>query len=160
MQLRYQVGDEVKTVRIEPEGAHYRVTIENRSYSVAVLAEDPLTFTVNGKPYQAYVEGDAQRRDVAFDALVYILRKSETARRQQVGSIGENTLSATMPGQVVKVLVSPGDKVQRGQTLIILEAMKMETRVTAPGDGRVEQVLCSAGQIVERGQRLVELSAR
>jgi biotin carboxyl carrier protein len=62
-----------------------------------------------------------------------------------------------MPGRVLDVLVAEGDSVQKGDTLVLLEAMKMELRVQAPVDGQIACVLCAAGQVVERGQLLVEL---
>jgi 3-methylcrotonyl-CoA carboxylase alpha subunit len=62
-----------------------------------------------------------------------------------------------MPGRVVKVAVSPGDRVKMNQTLVVLEAMKIEHQVAAPRDGVVEQVLCQAGDQVELGAPLVEL---
>jgi biotin carboxyl carrier protein len=58
---------------------------------------------------------------------------------------------------VREVLVQAGETVTRGQTLLLLEAMKMEIRVTAPADGQVRQVLVEAGAVLDRGQRLVEL---
>jgi biotin carboxyl carrier protein len=61
---------------------------------------------------------------------------------------------------VREVLVAEGDTVQRGQTLVILEAMKMEIRVAAPGDGQVRRLLVRQGDVVERGQRLVEIEAK
>ena len=64
-----------------------------------------------------------------------------------------------MPGRVLDVLVAPGDRVQKGDTLVLLEAMKMELRIQAPADGEVSRVLCAAGQVVERGQVLVEMAA-
>ncbi|MBC7812830.1 MAG: acetyl-CoA carboxylase biotin carboxyl carrier protein subunit, partial [Burkholderiales bacterium] len=67
-------------------------------------------------------------------------------------------LTAQMPGLVREVLVSEGDTVERGQTLLILEAMKMEIRVSAPTDGVVKRLLVAVGDVVERGQRLAELS--
>ena len=64
-----------------------------------------------------------------------------------------------MPGQVTVVLVKAGDETTRGQTLLILEAMKMEIRVTAPADGHVQQVMVQSGDVVERGQHLVLFEA-
>ncbi len=69
----------------------------------------------------------------------------------------ENALTAVMPGLVTRVLVAEGDTVTRGQALIILEAMKMEVRISAPRDGRVGKLFCTQGQIVERGQTLIAL---
>jgi biotin carboxyl carrier protein len=62
-----------------------------------------------------------------------------------------------MPGRVLDVLVSEGDAVAKGDTLVLLEAMKMELRIQAPSDGRVSAVRCRQGQVVERGQLLVEI---
>ena len=55
-----------------------------------------------------------------------------------------------MPGRVLDVLVAEGNSVQKGDTLVLLEAMKMELRIQAPSDGRVARVLCAAGQVVLR----------
>ena len=66
-------------------------------------------------------------------------------------------LSAPMPGLVLKVLVRPGDKVHAHQTLIVLEAMKMEHNIEAPYDGTVKTVNCAEGGRVAEGVVLVEL---
>src|SRR6185436_8065261 len=81
------------------------------------------------------------------------------ARGRRAGAGAEKTLTANMHGQVAAVLVKAGDPVERGQTLIVLEAMKMELRVTAPHAGRVKQVSCAVGDVVERGRVLAELDA-
>jgi biotin carboxyl carrier protein len=62
-----------------------------------------------------------------------------------------------MPGLVTKVLVSGGERVVAGTGLVVLEAMKMENQLTAPGKGVVRRVAVQAGQTVEKGQVLVEL---
>jgi biotin carboxyl carrier protein len=62
-----------------------------------------------------------------------------------------------MPGQVKSIAVEAGDAVHKGQTLIVLEAMKMEMRVQSPQDGRVRAVHVRPGQTVEREQILIEV---
>jgi biotin carboxyl carrier protein len=62
-----------------------------------------------------------------------------------------------MPGTVLRVDVHEGEHVDEGQTLVLLEAMKMELAVTAPAVGVVSAVLVEAGELVSRGQALVEL---
>ena len=57
------------------------------------------------------------------------------------------SLSSPMPATVISVNVAPGDHVKSGQTLIVLEAMKMELPVRAPGDGRVREVHCKQGDL-------------
>ena len=64
-----------------------------------------------------------------------------------------------MPGLVRLVAVEAGASVQRGQTLVVLEAMKMEIRITAPEPSRVVKISCRVGDQVERGQVLVELDS-
>jgi propionyl-CoA carboxylase alpha chain len=64
---------------------------------------------------------------------------------------------APVPGTVTAIEVQPGDQVQAGQTLVIVEAMKMEHRITAPTDGRVTQVRVSVGQAVDAHQVLVDV---
>lgn len=165
MEYRYQSGDDEKNVRIERQGDGYAVTIGEFTYAVKLERSEPgkIAFTADGQHYLAYVASDDNQRYVAFerDARVYELITADsatTSARRKTSAASENVLSAAMPGQVVKVLVAEGEAVKRGQTLVVLEAMKMEIRVTAPRDAQVINVMCSSGEIVERGQRLVELS--
>jgi acetyl-CoA carboxylase biotin carboxyl carrier protein len=68
-----------------------------------------------------------------------------------------NTVSAHITGTVWKIEVKVGDQVTEGQTLVILESMKMEMPVEAPAAGRVKAVLVGEGATVEEGAALVEL---
>ncbi len=69
-----------------------------------------------------------------------------------------NQIGATMPGTVLKVVVSKGSPVKRGDHLLITEAMKMETTVQAPKDGIVKEVYASAGDAISTGDLLIELT--
>jgi 3-methylcrotonyl-CoA carboxylase alpha subunit len=160
MEFRYQSGEEVKTVRIERDGALYKVWVGDKAYTVDVkdVSEAGVIFEVNGRYLQAYTAVDKGSRYIGFGATSYVLQKVEKGQRRKAANTGDNSLAAAMPGQVIKVLVNEGDTVKRGQTLVILEAMKMEIRVTAPDESSVVKVLCSVGEIVERGQRLIELA--
>ena len=71
----------------------------------------------------------------------------------------ENRLAAPIPGRVVQVSVAAGDVVKRGDTLVILEAMKTEIRIAAPRDGVIEALGCAAGDSVDAGAELVSLVA-
>jgi pyruvate carboxylase subunit B len=70
---------------------------------------------------------------------------------------GPAPLIAPMPGLVVRVKVAPGDAVQAGEGLVVMEAMKMENELRAPAAGRVRAVHVAAGTAVEKGAVLVEL---
>jgi biotin carboxyl carrier protein len=65
------------------------------------------------------------------------------------------TVRSPIPGRLIKLLVKPGDAVAAGQTMVVLEAMKMENELGAPRAGRVAEVRCAEGTAVEAGQDLV-----
>jgi biotin carboxyl carrier protein len=72
----------------------------------------------------------------------------------------DDALVAPMPARVVRIEVAPGDVVEEGQTLVVLESMKMELAVTAPRAGRVAKVGAVVGVIVPAGTTLIELDPR
>jgi biotin carboxyl carrier protein len=73
------------------------------------------------------------------------------------GSPAEHDLLAPMPGKIIRVLVSEGEKVAKGSALLVLEAMKMEHTIRAPHDGVVKRLKLRAGEMVSRGDALAEL---
>jgi len=102
--------------------------------------------------YAAASEG---RLWVFVDGDVFeISDESDEQRRRPHRTHG--SLSSPMPATVISVNVAPGDAVAAGQTLIVLEAMKMELPVRAPGDGRVRAVHCKAGDLVQPDLSLIE----
>jgi len=101
----------------------------------------------------AVAQGDA--RWVFFDGEVYELEVQRAGRRRAAAHQG--TLSAPMPATVRKINVQPGAMVRKGDTLLVLEAMKMELPLRAPGDGTVTSVSCREGELVQAGIVLVEL---
>jgi biotin carboxyl carrier protein len=85
------------------------------------------------------------------------MTKSSGAKRRSAGHDHASELVAPMPGVVRTVNVSEGDAVIKGQTLLLLEAMKMEIRVQAPREGVVKKLFVKMGQTVEREQILIEI---
>ena len=85
-------------------------------------------------------------------------RAKPAAIGKAVEATGPVTMRSPIPGRVVKVLVKVDDRVAAGQTVIVLEAMKMENELRAPRAGRVTTVHCAEGAAVEAGQDLVVLA--
>jgi biotin carboxyl carrier protein len=100
----------------------------------------------------AAVSGDVTW--IFHDGVAYRIEAPSAARRRSHQTHG--SLSAPMPATVVSVNVAPGDAVEQGQILIVLEAMKMELPVRAPGDGRVKSVHCKAGDLVPPDVSLID----
>ena len=117
------------------------VVLNGRREVVPFLADrDEIQFVLRGETYCAEVSSATGRR---------------SRQRHR-----DHSLSAPMPGVVLQVLVRLGDQVTRGDTLIIMEAMKMEHRLTAPEDGSIDAVLCSEGMMVQPGVDLISIKPR
>ncbi len=71
---------------------------------------------------------------------------------------GSGTIPAPLPGLVLDLLVREGDTVKAGQTLLIMEAMKMENQIQAPFDGTVKKIFVQKGANISEGDRLIEIS--
>ncbi len=167
MEFRYHklnAADDEKVVRVETEGELYRVTVGERTYTVEVQQPEHgrLNMKIDGRRVRAYVASDGLRRYVAFNSPCnYVLQQPDprAAGRRRSVQAQAGGLEAAMPGHVLDVLVRVGDAVERGQTLLLLEAMKMELRLAAPAAGTVRRVLCQAGDVVDRGQLLIEVES-
>ena len=103
-----------------------------------------------------HVSSDGAKRWVTIDGQTLMLTKTSGAKRG-VRHDHAGGLIAPMPGQVRSVSVSVGDAVKKGQTLLTMEAMKMEIRIQALKDGVVKMVYAAQGQTVEREQILIEM---
>ena len=80
---------------------------------------------------------------------------SAPARKEAPVSLNGKKVTAPMPGNVIKLFVSPGDKVTAGQKLLVFEAMKMENDLNAPADGVVSEVKVSEGSVIAVDELLV-----
>jgi biotin carboxyl carrier protein len=141
-------------------GKSYRATLGEKVIDVEILQanDGKLDLLIDGKRLTAYVSTDHAKRWVTVNGLTLVLTRSSSGRKGAGGyhyKAGE--LTAPMPGQVRAVNVGEGDMVTKGQTLLVLEAMKMEIRVQASHEGVVRKLFVSQGQTVEREQMLVEI---
>jgi len=93
---------------------------------------------------------------VFHDGVRWTLSLKEELQGQDFDA-GVGSLAAPMPGRVIKLMVAAGAKVEKGQPLLILEAMKMEHTITAPADGTVKEIHYAAGEQVLEGAELIRL---
>ncbi len=147
------------SIELIPAGKFYRAIIGDETVDVEILqAKDgKLDLLIDGKHVTAYVSSDNAKRWVTVNGQTLVLTKSSGAKRRSAGHDHASELVAPMPGLVRTVNVSEGDEVTKGQTLLLLEAMKMEIRVQAPRDGKVMKLFVKQGQTVEREQVLIEI---
>jgi len=136
--------------------------IDKESESTTPLASPnqsaEYTVTVDGKDHFLAFNGN----NVVVDGNVYQVAMKPRAAGTERATDGEastvlTAIQAQMPGILLKALVQPGDTVRSGETLFVLEAMKMEVPVAAPHDGVVKEVLVEVGQQITNGQELATL---
>ena len=114
---------------------------------------------VDGRTETVYAAGPPHDRWVFWKGRVFRgdFRNEASARRGAHGSPAMRALTAPMPATVITVHVKPGDAVTKGQVLMLLEAMKMELPIRAPGDGVIVAVHGRAGQLVDADVVLLEI---
>lgn len=125
----------------------FKVVVDRKEYEVAVeeiKGQTPTLATAAPKPAAKKPQASAPA-------------SPKLSPRPSVGG-GEGTVVAQMPGTIVDIDVNVGDKVTRGQKLLVLEAMKMENEIVAPQDGTVSEIRVNAGALVNAGDTLVVLS--
>jgi acetyl/propionyl-CoA carboxylase alpha subunit len=133
---------------------HDTARIENKGYSVHRLSDG--TLRVEGLNVWAIADGDV--RWVFLDGRVYELSEPRPKSRRRAAAVG--SLMAPMPATVRRILVAAGDRIEAGDSLLILEAMKMELPVRAAGPGVVRAINCREGELVQPGIPLLHLEPR
>lgn len=127
----------------------YHLLYENRSYSAELVSADYAAKTLVLKLNGQRVELQAKDR---FDLLLDKLGMSNATASKV------NELKAPMPGLIVDIRVAPGQTVQKGDALLVLEAMKMENILKAPGEGTVAAIKVNLRDNVTKGQVLIQFS--
>jgi 3-methylcrotonyl-CoA carboxylase alpha subunit len=131
-------------------------------FTITEIAPGELVLERDGNQLRAFVARDEHATWVFIEGRTFRFEKvregSKRFDKVRGGSRGLTDLSAPMPATVLRVLTAPGKTVRRGETLILLEAMKMELPLRAPQDGTVKEVLCEEGQLVQPGTILVEIT--
>ena len=135
----------MQKLKFNINGKHYEATVAETSHNVAEVE-------LNGKKYTVEVE---RAESVAVPHIAAPVAAAPAAPKAAAGA---NSVTAPLPGSVTVVNVKAGDAVKAGQTLIIIEAMKMENEVLAPADGTVTAVHVSGGQAVQQGDALLDLA--
>lgn len=137
----------------------YRAVIGDRSYTLRAIPNENGGLTLafdDGDRATVYASAAGSTRYTAVNGDPVTFALPEAVKRSK-RSAHAGDLTAQMPGQVRDVLVSAAQDVKKGQTLLLLEAMKMEIRIAAPIDGTIKSVRVKVGDVVEMGQLLIEI---
>ena len=127
---------------------YYTLLLEGTSYSL-VLESGP------GEGVRVHLAGRQLEVQVKDERALLL----ERFGLKEAGKAAQRTVHAPMPGLVLRVLVEPGQTVQEGDGLLVLEAMKMENELRAPADGAIAAVHVAPGDAVGKNELLVEFEA-
>jgi len=157
------INGRTETVEISGRDGRYRVTVGDRTLDVDARqpAAGLYSLLIDGVSHVAGVSSTDAGTLVDLDGSTYVIEVEEHARhlirtRSGAGaSAAGQTLKSPLPGKVTHVAVAVGDRVKRGDTVVVIEAMKMENEFKAAAAGTVTEVRVRAGQPVNPGDVLV-----
>ncbi len=128
---------------------------------VVAIRDGTITVLVDGRPLHAHIVRDGDRSLISIEGQTYEFNhtppKHDRTRLRGTSGSFEPEIRSPMPGKILSVKVVAGQVVAAGQTLVLLEAMKMENTLTAEGEARVAAIHVADGDLVELGQVLVKL---
>lgn len=137
-------NEEKKVDAIQVAPNTYHLLVDLQSITIEVVDADSANpeFMVNGKPYKPTVKTET---DLLLERLGLNIKTKKELKE----------LNAPMPGLVLEFRVSPGDVVNEGDPLVVLEAMKMENILKSPGTATVKAIEVSKGDAIEKNQVLI-----
>ena len=133
----------------------YKVTLNNRTYEVEVEQGEAMLVD----EYEAFAHAAAAPAPVPAAPVAAAPAAAAPAPAPAAAALAAGeVVKSPMPGNILKINVTLGQKVKEGDVLIVLEAMKMENEIVAPKAGSVAQIAVSKGQVVETGSPLVVIA--
>ncbi len=141
--------EDLKSFDLVQEGQNqFHIIKNNKSYKAQIISSDfekkTFTISVNGSEHQIKLEDK-------YDALIQKMGLNAVLGNKM------NEVKAPMPGLVLDITVEVGQTIQKGDALLILEAMKMENVIKASGEGTIKNIISSKGDAVNKGDILIEL---
>jgi len=135
----------------------YKLTINNQKYDARIVEYTPThaKINVNGADYMVQIEDDAMQNIPKLSAQDRAAAMAPTMKSGVEINSGE--VRAPIPGVIVSIPVAEGDKVKKGQTIIILEAMKMQSEIGAPFDATIGKIMVKERSPIQEGDLMMTL---
>ncbi|MGH8456267.1 MAG: biotin/lipoyl-containing protein [Stenotrophobium sp.] len=161
MHHAFKLGDTEHNLEISRSADGYRLHIADQivPFDLKADADGRAWLTLDGVHHEVVIATRGDDVFVHFDGEAYQLRYEHPLKRLAEAGQGaaEDNVLAPMPGSIVSVQVKAGDAVVKGQTLLVMESMKMETTIAAPRDGVIAAVTYDKGQTFDRDALLLSL---
>ena len=164
MEYKLIFNEETKPVEIENEGGNgLKAVIDDTTYDVAysLISDHQIHLTINGKGVNAFVADGPDGKSIIINGTSYLIQDADllaqSSSRKKGGSALPTEITPVTPSVVISVLVKEGDKVEKGQGIVVLSAMKMETTLSSAFSGTVTSVNTEDGANVSPGDILVDI---
>lgn len=162
MKRMVHLGTESYSVELMRRGENATLCVADRTQECSIqrVSTGEYRLTLGGESHPLWVAHDRDTTYVhAFGRAWEIGVSNPAEMRAEASQATASAATAPMPGMVVSVLVAPGDVVEKGQPMVVIESMKMQSEISARRAGTVEAVLVALGESFERGAPLVALTA-
>jgi biotin carboxyl carrier protein len=159
-------GKTLRTVEVERGADRWKISLDGQPVDADAVEIDPNTFSLilEGQSYEVRITPSAdgvlklQTGLQEFSAEVVDPRAWRGRRHGALEVEGRQQVTAPMPGKVIRILVQAGDRVEAGQGLLVVEAMKMQNEIRSPKGGTIERLQVKEGQAVNAGEVLCIVS--
>jgi 3-methylcrotonyl-CoA carboxylase alpha subunit len=158
------MGEETLTYGVDPvKENHLKVSTGEKTLDVSykVITDHHVHWVVDGVGVNAFITGEKGEKTILIRGVPYVVCDADRIARTRKGARDltrlPQVITPPMPSVVIRIMVAEGDNVQKGDSVIVLTAMKMETTLTAPFPGRVTGVNVSVGEKVMPGKILVDI---
>lgn len=162
MKLQAEINGEVQDIEIRQDGREVAATIGGCEYLLDISEPEPGVFLLKHENavFQASVSGNAPDYGVHLRGKSHQVRIIDPKKLRGTGSesddeSGKAEIRTAMPGKVVRILKSVGDTVEKGDGVIVVEAMKMQNEMKSPKEGTVTDIKFGEGDTVGAGEVLV-----
>jgi 3-methylcrotonyl-CoA carboxylase alpha subunit len=156
--MRLLCGDDQRDVSVREGRDGLTVTVDGQAFILDVRETSPGTYVLRqGAGVETFhCVRDGEEIHLFWRGAAYALREAGE-RPRAAHRAGASALEAPMPGRVIAIKAAPGQRVARGEELLVVESMKMENAIRAPREGMVKTVAAKVGDMVNAGVVLVEL---
>jgi biotin carboxyl carrier protein len=164
MQYRLKVDENVTCYDVDisgPDAIKIADGVRTINANYSTVSDNEIHIVVEGTGFNAFITGSSGEKNIVINGIAYCIQDADIAeqtRKSRKGAGGlPQEITPPMPSVVERIMVAVGDKVEKGDGVVVVAAMKMETTLIAPFNGRVAKINVAAGDKVMPGMILVDI---
>lgn len=162
---KYKIANREYQIKLNQKDENkIKIELPDKQLSASIHQVDEHTISIikNNKSYTVYFVLNEKNTEIAFSGDQFLVEKIEEQvekkrTRDEDSQFQDGKIGAPMPGKILKIFISEGDKIKNNQPLFIIEAMKMENEVKSPLDGIVKKIYFKEQDLVSVGEPIVEI---